>query len=69
MALKQIVPESGFKHFEGNSDSHAKALLTGSQFNVIFDDGRLVLGTWQLVYFAEFDEPRHRKIHIEIFKG
>jgi secondary thiamine-phosphate synthase enzyme len=64
-----MVPESGFKHFEGNSDSHTKTLLTDSQFNVINDDSRFVLGTWQSVYFAEFDEPRHRKIHIKIFKG
>jgi len=69
MSLKQMVPESGFKHFEGNSDSHTKALLTGSQLNVIIDDGRLVLGRWQSIYFAEFDGPRHRKIHIKIFKG
>ena len=69
MALERMVPNSGFRHFEGNSDSHTKSLLTGSQISVIIDCGKLVLGTWQSVYFAEYDGPRHRKIHTKILKG
>lgn len=65
--LKKLVPESGkYKHAEGNADSHIQASLMGSSVNVIIEGGRLVLGTWQSVFFCEFDGPRARKLNIEI---
>jgi len=65
--LKKMIPEnSGFLHSEGNSDAHIKASLMGSSLNIIIESGNLVLGTWQGVYFCEFDGPRNRKCHIEI---
>jgi secondary thiamine-phosphate synthase enzyme len=68
--LSKIVhkyPE--FKHFEGNSHAHIKASLMGSSCNVIIEDGRLKLGTWQGVYFCEFDGPRNRKIYVKLIEG
>ncbi|MHC4944369.1 MAG: secondary thiamine-phosphate synthase enzyme YjbQ [Planctomycetota bacterium] len=61
--LEALVPESaGYRHMEGNSDAHIKTLLTGSSVMVPVDKGRLVLGTWQAIFFAEYDGPRNRKV-------
>lgn len=68
-ALERAVPNSGFHHFEGNSDAHTKALMTGFSLTVIVEDGRLVLGTWQSIYFCEYDGPRQRKAYIKIIKS
>ncbi|MEX1307025.1 MAG: secondary thiamine-phosphate synthase enzyme YjbQ [Eubacteriales bacterium] len=68
-ALERTVPNQGFHHFENNSDSHTKTLLTGPSLSLIITGGHLVLGTWQSVYFAEYDGPRHRNIHIKITEG
>lgn len=68
-ALERAVPNSGFYHSEGNSDAHTKALMTGFSLTVIVEDGRLVLGTWQSVYFCEYDGPRQRKVIIKIIKS
>jgi len=65
--LKQIVPENNnYHHMEGNSDAHIKASLLGSSVNVIIKDSRLVLGTWQHIFFYEGDGPRNRKVYVEI---
>lgn len=53
-------------HMEGNSDSHMKSTLCGASLTCIISEGRLVLGTWQSVYFCEFDGPRTRKVHVQI---
>lgn len=58
-----------FRHAEGNSDSHIKTTLTGNSETVLIDNGRLVLGTWQGIYFAEYDGPRTRKCFVKILKG
>ncbi|MBN2789453.1 MAG: YjbQ family protein [Candidatus Delongbacteria bacterium] len=55
-----------FRHVEGNSSAHIKSTLTGSSVTVILKDGELVLGTWQGIYFCEYDGPRRRKIQIKI---
>ncbi len=55
-----------FKHAEGNSDAHIKASLLGVSENIIIKGGKLLLGTWQGVYFAEFDGPRKRKLWIKL---
>ena len=68
-ALERTVPNQGFRHFEGNSDSHTKTLMTGPSLTLIITGGHLVLGTWQSVYFAEYDGPRHRNLHIKIMEG
>jgi secondary thiamine-phosphate synthase enzyme len=68
-ALERAVPNSGFHHMEGNSDSHTKALMTGFSLTVIVEDGRLMLGTWQSIYFCEYDGPRQRKAFIKIIKS
>ena len=63
MALERIVPgDMPFTHLEGNSDAHTKASLMGSSVLVPVLRGALQLGTWQGVYFAEFDGPRHRRV-------
>ena len=67
LALKKIVPEQGdYLHAEGNSDAHLKASLFGSSEQILINESRLVLGTWQGVYFAEFDGPRSRRLVVNI---
>lgn len=61
--LDRIVPRNGgYRHSEGNTAAHVKASLTGSSVQVIVQNGRLCLGTWQSIYFCEFDGPRTRKV-------
>lgn len=55
-----------FKHMEGNSPSHMKSSIVGCSETVIVNDGHLLLGTWQGIYFCEFDGPRNRKVHVKI---
>jgi secondary thiamine-phosphate synthase enzyme len=64
-----VPPNAGYRHMEGNADSHIKASLVGSSVSVIFERGRLVLGTWQKIFFCEFDGPRSRKVHIKSIGG
>jgi secondary thiamine-phosphate synthase enzyme len=65
--LQELIgqDERGFRHSEGNSDAHLKTSLVGSSEMVLIEDGRLVLGTWQGIYFCEFDGPRSRKMHVQ----
>ena len=65
--LNQHVPKDvpGFRHGEGNSDSHIKSSLVGSSATVIVENGDLLLGTWQGVFFCEFDGPRARKVYVQ----
>ena len=68
--LEDLVPRTfPFRHSEGNSDAHIKASLMGSNVVVPVVGGRLLLGTWQGIYLAEFDGPRTRKIHVTIQGG
>jgi secondary thiamine-phosphate synthase enzyme len=66
--LNRLVPwrQPYYTHREGNSASHVKASLVGSSVFVPIEDGRIVLGTWQGVFFCEFDGPRTRKVHMQI---
>ena len=65
--LNNAFPEqSGYLHVEGNSHAHIKASLMGPSCNIIIENGKLKLGTWQGIYFCEFDGPRSRKIYIKI---
>jgi secondary thiamine-phosphate synthase enzyme len=66
----RLVPQSpDFRHAEGNSDAHLKASFYGSSVQVIVRDGRLWLGTWQGIYFCEFDGPRQRKVYAAFVAG
>lgn len=63
LKLSELVPQSGdYMHAEGNSDGHVKSTLVGCSEVVLVDGGRLVLGTWQGVFFCEFDGPRTRSV-------
>lgn len=69
--LCQLVPkdEPAYRHGEGNSDSHLKSSLMGVSATVFVQDGQLVLGTWQGIYFCEFDGPRQRKMLVKCVAG
>lgn len=65
--LEKLIPyQHGYKHLEGNSDSHIKTCLVGSSENIIIEKGQLVLGTWQSIFLCDFDGPRNRKVYIKI---
>lgn len=65
--LDRLIPHHGtYRHAEGNSDSHAKAVLTGTSQTIFVENGRLLLGTWQGIFFCEFDGPRDRKLHVKV---
>ena len=67
--LDELVPRAGrYRHLEGNADSHIKGTIVGSSVSIIVDKGRLVLGTWQRIFFCEFDGPRTRKIFIKVME-
>ncbi len=63
---KEIPERDGYHHSEGNSDAHIKSSLFGCTEQILFEDGRLLLGTWQGIYFCEFDGPRQRKLIIKV---
>jgi secondary thiamine-phosphate synthase enzyme len=66
LALERAVPNVGFSHAEGNSDAHTKALLTGFSVSLIVEGGRLMTGTWQGIYFCEYDGPRSRQVYVKV---
>ena len=68
--LRQMVPDRyPYRHQEGNSPSHMMATLTGSGITVMIESGRLRLGTWQRIFFCEYDGPRNRKVWWKILQG
>ena len=70
MEISKIVPRSdGYHHCEGNSAAHIKSSIFGASETVMIEEGRLVLGTWQGIYFLEFDGPRNRKVYVKITEG
>ena len=70
LGLVKAFPDSpDFRHSEGNSAAHLKASAVGSSITVIIENGRLILGTWQGIYFCEFDPPRERKYYVRIIEG
>jgi secondary thiamine-phosphate synthase enzyme len=65
--LGQEIPRDvSYHHREGNSDAHIKASLIGSSQQILFEDGRLLAGTWQAVFFCEFDGPRRRNLIVKV---
>ena len=68
--LSEVFPQSdNYRHSEGNSDSHIKSSLIGCSESIIVSGGRLLLGTWQGIYFCEFDGPRHRQVRVKLVAG
>ena len=68
--LKREFPQQdGYHHMEGNSDAHIKSSLTGPSLQVIVSGGSLVLGTWQSIYFCEYDGPRNRRLYLKAISG
>jgi secondary thiamine-phosphate synthase enzyme len=69
MELNKIIPyKDAYHHMEGNAPAHIKASLVGCSEIVIVESGKLVLGTWQGIFFCEFDGPRSRKVHVIVTK-
>ncbi len=67
MMLDKLVPwEGGYRHLEGNSAAHIKSCLVGASEMVMISQGQLVLGTWQGLFFCEFDGPRKRKLYVKL---
>ncbi len=70
MEMNKIVPlKDDYRHMEGNSAAHIKASMMGFSQTIIIENGRLLLGTWQGIYFMEYDGPRIRKIQVKIIEG
>jgi secondary thiamine-phosphate synthase enzyme len=66
-AFDRLVPMNGpYRHSEGNSDSHVKSMLAGANQFVFVEEGKLALGRWQGIFFAEFDGPRERKVYVKV---
>ena len=69
-SLEKLVPwDDNYKHIEGNAAAHIKSILVGTNTFVPIKNGKLMLGTWQGIFFAEFDGPRDRKVIIKILEG
>lgn len=70
MVLNKIISEKEpYRHQEGNAPAHIKASIIGPNLTVLVSQGRLVLGTWQGVFFCEFDGPRSRRLHVKVVAG
>jgi secondary thiamine-phosphate synthase enzyme len=68
--LNKLVPFDGpYSHAEGNSDAHIKTSFMGCSKTIVVTNGDLLLGTWQGIFFCEFDGPRNRKVHIKVIAG
>ena len=67
IGLSKAFPLKGdYKHFEGNSHAHLKSSCIGVDQTIIIENGLMLLGTWQGIYFCEFDGPRNRKVHVQV---
>jgi secondary thiamine-phosphate synthase enzyme len=67
MVLNQVIPwQADYRHLEGNSPAHVKSTLVGASELIAIENKRLVLGTWQGIFFCEFDGPRTRKVHVRL---
>jgi secondary thiamine-phosphate synthase enzyme len=68
--LSKLVPEgAGYSHAEGNADSHIKSVLVSPSITLVIKGGHLVLGTWQGIFFCEFDGPRNRNLLVKVVAG
>ena len=70
MEMNKMVPfEDGYQHMEGNAAAHIKSVIFGPNLSLFVEGGDIVLGTWQGVFFCEFDGPRRRKVHMKVIEG
>lgn len=70
MVLNSVIPwKADYRHLEGNSPAHVKSTLVGASELIAVEAGDLVLGTWQGIFFCEFDGPRNRKVHLHFLSG
>lgn len=70
MGLDKIAPlRGGYRHAEGNSAAHIKTSLVGPSVTVIIEAGRIILGTWQSIFFCDFDGPRNRTVYVKVVSG
>jgi secondary thiamine-phosphate synthase enzyme len=70
MVLNEVIPwKAGYRHLEGNSPAHIKSTLVGASEVIAIEGGSLALGTWQGIFFCEFDGPRTRGVHVRLLKG
>lgn len=68
--MSKLVPHgAGYLHMEGNSDAHIKTALVGTSQAIIIDQGKLLLGTWQAIFFCEFDGGRSRRVQVKVVEG
>ncbi len=68
--LAKLIPhDHNYQHMEGNADAHVKSSVVGASQFVLIEEGKLVLGTWQAVFFCEFDGPRHRRVALRFIKS
>jgi len=68
--MEKVIPfQDSYQHMEGNSAAHIKSSLFGPSLSLIVAGGRLVLGTWQSIYFCEFDGPRTRRMFVKVMEG
>ena len=69
--FEKVYPtnDNNYRHYEGNSHAHMKSSTMGSSQTLIIDNGKLILGTWQDIYFCEFDGPRNRTFYVKILEG
>lgn len=69
MILNKIIPwEADYRHLEGNSPAHIKSTIVGASELIAIENEKLVLGTWQGIFFCEFDGPRNRKINVHLYR-
>jgi len=69
LILNKIIPwEAGYRHLEGNSPAHIKSTIVGASELIAIENEKLVLGTWQGIFFCEFDGPRNRKINVHLYR-
>ena len=70
MVLNEVIPwKADYRHLEGNSPAHIKSTLVGASEVIAIESGSLILGTWQGIFFCEFDGPRTRSVHMRLLKG
>lgn len=68
--LNRLIPHNAnYQHAEGNADAHIKSSLLGPSLNIIIEDGKLALGTWQGIYFCEGDGPRNREVWVKVMRN
>ncbi len=68
--LSKLVPRNAnYKHLEGNADSHIKSVIVGNSIHLIISKGDILLGTWQGIFFMEFDGPRSRRVFVKVIGG